>query len=1674
MFRRYVITLTIFTLILSSILPVQLFADDGIGYEGRVCRDLGILKGNTGVVDRDYLETRPSRLQAAIMFLRLKGLEEDALSYAGRNNFKDADAIKWKEGRNVLSYLKDHPELGWIGDGVNFLPYNLIDSKAYYKVLLESLDYKQKIDGDGDFAWSSVLDFAAKKGLDKVANEENFTVRSLAIATVEALETNMNNSNKKLIEYLVDIGDVDKGDAIALGLYSKGLKATVKAVKAISNSKIEVIFEEAVDGSAADEENLYDIGHLDIKDVSVKNASAVIIDTSAMNEGTTYTLVFNNKSYSFRGLRKDSYAPGLISAECKDTNLVELAFDRVLDNETAQDSDTYSIKGATVRSAELDSTNTKVRLITSGIISGRTYELKIRGIRNGDGVITKSITKKFTGKKDTAPPKLNKLTVLNNVKLMLEFSDNNGLDKASAEDDDNYRITSESGDLEVISAKAKDKDDDGLWDSVELVTESQTAGRSYILRVEDLSDNSVLGNRMTREIKKEFRGKSMDKSGPTIARNPKAVTNTMVEVEFSDSNALDIESACDIDNYEIDEDLEIIEIRIKDEENPYSAEGRTVLLITSEMEKSESYTLKINYIQDEFGNEIKASSSSKTYRFKGLAEDRTPPYIIFVECIDRKTIELSFDNSVDEKSAENIGNYRLDGLALVTKSVLKEDGKTVRLTVSSLSSDKDHTVLLNNIKDLSGNALSNVSVSILYNGNLYDDDSPEIADIDAVNEREVWLQFDEKVYTENARIKASGIDFYQVGSVLEDGTTVVMKASESMDDEEYEVYSLTGVWDLRNNPYELEDNLDFYGTDSENDPPEVDYWDQMDVRRFRVVFSEPVLLKGNGISGIRGPAGVSINWNAILNPDEEDTNEAYSTIDYEASKNIPEDKEFKFNFTDMVSDYVGLDAYDEDDDDYGSSGSTILESYMEDDEEPYIEYVEAITRTKAQIVFSEAMRTPGSYKITYEDDNNKLRTIDIDFVEVDSKDRARVNIFTEDQMSDEYLYILEPQSAASDIAGKKLDTDDLEIEFEGSNLMSSDYIQGVEVRNANRLRVSKSSRIYKVNSLYELDTDEDAFGGSLIESTSRVSGNVYEIISKKPLLRDVRYEITVDGIEYKFYGGVPNGDIELKLPEREITYDYMNVDKHEVRVFTTDGEELDVYEGKNYFVISGSEDLINGETIYVYVERESDQVILYGTRLKVEGMPAVSSSKEIISFSFKTPDLDVVGYIDNEDDIIRLAVPYGTNLNHLAAAFECSEGAVVKVGSETQISGETENDFTKEVTYTVIAQDGSKKSYKIRVVMKESEYEKRITGFVLDELKPEVVGKIDDENHVITLELSNGTELKALRPAIEISQGTTVYPESGVENDFSEPVIYKVIAKDGSVQNYTVVAIVNLSSENYIRSFRFEGVNSYETIITTGNKNTISIKVPYNTNVAELIPIITVSDYAKITPESGAVNDFTEPVTYTVVAQDGSTLDYTVTVAVELNNEKLIKEFGFAAPKAIGIIDGAAGSIIVKVPYGTDITKLVAVFNSSADSIVKVDDDIQKSGETVKDFTHPVKYTVVAQDGSTRVYTVTVAAAVESEKYFTDFAFTGLNPTVKGMIDQHNHIIEILLPSETDVSNLVASFSFIGKSVYVGEVRQYSDKTANDFSREVVYKVIADDDSFSEYTVIVTVPKDEE
>lgn len=89
--------------------------------------------------------------------------------------------------------------------------------------------------------------------------------------------------------------------------------------------------------------------------------------------------------------------------------------------------------------------------------------------------------------------------------------------------------------------------------------------------------------------------------------------------------------------------------------------------------------------------------------------------------------------------------------------------------------------------------------------------------------------------------------------------------------------------------------------------------------------------------------------------------------------------------------------------------------------------------------------------------------------------------------------------------------------------------------------------------------------------------------------------------------------------------------------------------------------------------------------------------------------------------------------------------------------------------------------------------EKLITSFHLL-LNPEVIGTLDETKYTVTLKVPYGTDVKNLTSSIVISPGATVLPSSNVPQDFTNPVIYRVTAQDGSAQNYTVNVIVGARS----------------------------------------------------------------------------------------------------------------------------------------------------------------------------------------------------------------------------------------------------------------------------------------
>lgn len=183
------------------------------------------------------------------------------------------------------------------------------------------------------------------------------------------------------------------------------------------------------------------------------------------------------------------------------------------------------------------------------------------------------------------------------------------------------------------------------------------------------------------------------------------------------------------------------------------------------------------------------------------------------------------------------------------------------------------------------------------------------------------------------------------------------------------------------------------------------------------------------------------------------------------------------------------------------------------------------------------------------------------------------------------------------------------------------------------------------------------------------------------------------------------------------------------------------------------------------------------------------------------------------------------------------------------------------------------------------------------------------------------------------------------------------------------------SSKKEITAF---SINSIEGSINTADKTIKVSGLPYNTDTTALVATfkatgdsVKIGTTEQISEETS--NDFTNPVIYTVTAEDNSTQDYVVTVTLAPSPLKAITAFSLS--ESVGTINETDKTIAVNLPAGTDVTALIATFTTTGVS-VKVGETFQASGETANNFTNPVVYTVTAADTTTQDYTVNLTVPV--------------------------------------------------------------------------------------------------
>jgi uncharacterized lipoprotein YddW (UPF0748 family) len=176
--------------------------------------------------------------------------------------------------------------------------------------------------------------------------------------------------------------------------------------------------------------------------------------------------------------------------------------------------------------------------------------------------------------------------------------------------------------------------------------------------------------------------------------------------------------------------------------------------------------------------------------------------------------------------------------------------------------------------------------------------------------------------------------------------------------------------------------------------------------------------------------------------------------------------------------------------------------------------------------------------------------------------------------------------------------------------------------------------------------------------------------------------------------------------------------------------------------------------------------------------------------------------------------------------------------------------------------------------------ERMITSFTFSAFDPPVEGIINDSLGIIRAQLPFGESPETLAPTIEIPDGASIDPSSGVPQDFSNFVIYTVTAESGAKKVYTALVDEGLSSNTVLVNFRLPDL--YVNANVDPANATIQFEVPFGTDLSDVTIEAETSDPAATTnPASGTTANLSAPNELVVTAPDGvSTRTYQIEVSV--------------------------------------------------------------------------------------------------------------------------------------------------------------------------------------------------
>ena len=439
--------------------------------------------------------------------------------------------------------------------------------------------------------------------------------------------------------------------------------------------------------------------------------------------------------------------PQLVSVTIKGETQVDAIFSEALEKASAETISNYSISdGIQVLGTILNSNETVVHLITTTHQKDKTYTLSVSNVKDKDGnAIAAGSSKSYTltgtppGPGDTTPPQLTYVSVVSLTELDVIFSE--VIQMSSAESVSNYSI---NNGVQVQQAKLNSSQT-----VVRLTTSAHQPGTTYTLSVSnirDLAENIIPANTT---YAYQTPGSSNTDTTPPQLTSVTAKGETQVDAIFSE--ALEKASAETISNYSISDGIQVLGAILNSNET-------VVHLIATTHQKDKTYTLSVSNVKDKDGNTI-AAGSSKNYLLPGSPPgpgDTTPPQLTYVGVVNLTELDVIFNETIQQNSAESVGNYSINNGIQVLQATLNGSQSIVRLTTTPHQAGANYTLSVRNIRDAAGNTIpANTNFSYQTSGSPTDTTPPQLSSVVVKGPTQIDVNFNEALEKASAETKGN-------------------------------------------------------------------------------------------------------------------------------------------------------------------------------------------------------------------------------------------------------------------------------------------------------------------------------------------------------------------------------------------------------------------------------------------------------------------------------------------------------------------------------------------------------------------------------------------------------------------------------------------------------------------------------------------------------------------------------------------------------------------------------------------------------------------------------------------------------------------------------------------------------------------------------------------------------